>query len=146
MAVKAGNYLGPQLQGYRGVTQGYHLSSTVLNVVLDAVIRHWVTVVAPTESGAEGLGDTIQELAKFSYVDERLVLPPWPERLQRALNVIAEIFDQVGLHKNSGKMVIIACQPCFIPGVLTNLEYTRRLTGISPSYQERLQRRVECPE
>ena len=115
-------------------------------MVVNAVIRHWMKVVAPTESGTEGLGETIQELAKFSYVDDRLVLLPWPERLQRALNVLAEIFDQVGLHKNAGKMVINACQPCFIPGVLTDLEYTRRLTGISSSYQERLQRIVEFPE
>ena len=34
-------------------------------VVVDAMIRQWVTVVAPMEAGAEGLGGTIQELANF---------------------------------------------------------------------------------
>ena len=36
------------------------LSPKVFNVVVvDAVIRHWVMVVAPTETGTEGLGETI---------------------------------------------------------------------------------------
>ena len=53
--------------------QGNPLSPTVFNVVVDAVIWHWVTVVAPTEAGAEVLGDTIQDLAEFFYLDDGLV-------------------------------------------------------------------------
>ena len=45
----------------------------VFNVVVDSVIRHWLTVVAPTEVGTEGLGETIQELAAFFYMDDGLV-------------------------------------------------------------------------
>ena len=49
--------------GYRGATQGNPLSPTIFNVVIDAVICHWVTVVTPTASGTVGLGLTIIDLA-----------------------------------------------------------------------------------
>ena len=35
-------------------------------MVVYAVTGHWVAVVAPMEAGAEGLGETIQELEDFS--------------------------------------------------------------------------------
>ena len=35
----------------------------IFNGVLDAVIRHWVTLVTPTEEGTGGLGLNIIDLA-----------------------------------------------------------------------------------
>ena len=51
MVAKAGRHFGHLLKGYRGVTQGNSLPPTIFNVVVDAVICHWVTVVTPTEAG-----------------------------------------------------------------------------------------------
>ena len=45
---KSGGYYETQFKGYHGVTQGHPLTPIILNVVVDAVIRHWVTVVAAT--------------------------------------------------------------------------------------------------
>ena len=50
-----GYFLLP-FKGYPGITQGNPLSPTLLNMVMDAVICHWVMVVAPTEEGMEVLG------------------------------------------------------------------------------------------
>ena len=50
MVAKIGGYFAPPFKGYLGVTQGDPLSPTVFNVVVDALIRHWVTVLAPTEA------------------------------------------------------------------------------------------------
>ena len=122
MVAKAGGYFSPQ--GYRGLTQGEPLSSTVFNMAVDAVIRHWVMVVAPTEAGAEGLGDTIQELRGFFYAGERRVALPQPERLQRAFNILTELFGQLGICKNVWKKVIMACRTCFIPGGFSDSAYT----------------------
>ena len=48
MISRAGRYFGLPFKGYRGMTQGYPMSPTLFNVVVDAVIYHWETVVVPT--------------------------------------------------------------------------------------------------
>ena len=42
MVARAGEYFGTGFKGARGVTQGDPLSPTILNVVVDAVVRHWL--------------------------------------------------------------------------------------------------------
>ena len=44
MVAQAGGYCGTVFKGARGVTQGDPLSPTIFNVVVDAVVRHWVTM------------------------------------------------------------------------------------------------------
>ena len=56
MVARAGRYFGLLFKGYRGVIEGNSLFPTLYNVVMDAVIRYWVTVVAPTKEVMEGLG------------------------------------------------------------------------------------------
>ena len=46
MVARAGGYYGNGFKGERGVTQGNQLSPTIFNVVVDAVVRHWVTLAA----------------------------------------------------------------------------------------------------
>ena len=60
---RAVGYYIPTFKGYHIVTQGDPLSPTLFNVVMDAVIRHWVTVVAEMEEGMEVLDLMIQYLA-----------------------------------------------------------------------------------
>ena len=62
VAAKAGGHYKPAFQIHRRVTQGGGgLSPTILDVVLDAVICHWVAVVGDPQEGAgqEGLVTTI---------------------------------------------------------------------------------------
>ena len=42
MVARAGGYYRTAFGGERDVTQGDPLSLTIFNVVVDAVIRHWV--------------------------------------------------------------------------------------------------------
>ena len=77
----AGGYFGRPFKGYQDITQGELLSPTILYVVVDAVIRHWVTVVTPTEAVTGGLCLTIIDLATYFYADDGLVAPTQPERL-----------------------------------------------------------------
>ena len=44
MVARAGGYYGTRFKGARGVTQGEPPSPTIFNVVVDAVVRHWVTL------------------------------------------------------------------------------------------------------
>ena len=133
MVEKSGGYFGPPFQVYGGLTQGYLLSHTVFNVVVYTMIRNWVTVVAPTEAGADGLGETIQELEVFSCADCRLVASPQLERLHRVFDILTDLFGWLGLRTNIRKMLIIAFRPCFIPVVFTKSAYMQLVTGIVPS-------------
>ena len=59
MVSRAGGYYGEVFKGARGVMQGDPLSPTIFNVVVDAVVRHWIDgLVAETaekgETGREG--------------------------------------------------------------------------------------------
>ena len=45
MMGRAGGYYGTAFQGARGVTLGDPLYPTIFNVVVDAVVHNWVTVV-----------------------------------------------------------------------------------------------------
>ena len=59
MVARAAGYYGTAFRGERGVTQGNPLSPTIFNVVVDAVIRHWVNGIvdeaeAKEETGREG--------------------------------------------------------------------------------------------
>ena len=54
MVERAGGYYGEALKGDRGVTQGDPLSPTIFNVVVDAVVRHWIEgLVAETAEKGE---------------------------------------------------------------------------------------------
>ena len=50
-------------------------------MVVGAIIRHWVTVVTPSEEGIGGLGLTIIDLSKYLYADDGIVASTQPERL-----------------------------------------------------------------
>ena len=56
IVARAGGYYGKSFKGERGVTQGYPLSPTIFNVVVDAVVRHWVNglVDKTEEKGKRG--------------------------------------------------------------------------------------------
>ena len=58
MVASTGGYYGAAFKGARGVTQGDPLSHTIFNVVVDVVVRHWVTVIV---EGSEERGYCGQE-------------------------------------------------------------------------------------
>ena len=105
MVTKACGYFGRPFKGYQGVTQGDPLPPTIFNLVVDAVIRHWVTVVTPNEAGTGGLSLTIIDLVDYFYANDGLVPSTQPERLQRAFDVLTGLFDQVELQTNTVKTV-----------------------------------------
>ena len=49
IVTRTGGYYGASFKRFHRVTQGHPLSTTISNVVLDAVLHHWVTVVEATE-------------------------------------------------------------------------------------------------
>ena len=149
MVARAGVYHETAFKGERGVTQGDPLSPTIFNVVVDAVVRHWVTgVITDTEERAE-LGKEGRQQADLFYVGNGMVASYDPRWLQGAFKNLVGLFDRVGLLINVGKTVGMVCQPCQAAGSLSEAAYGRRVTGEGPTYMESLKGQVshrECRE
>ena len=56
MVAQAGGYYRAAFQGEIGVKQGNPMSPTIFNVVVDTVVRHWVTGVIAEAEARGGLG------------------------------------------------------------------------------------------
>ena len=120
-----------RLRGIGGVTQGDLLSPTIFNVVVDAVVRHWIDgLVAETAEKGETGREGQPQLAVF-YADDGIVVLSDPAWLQGAFSALVAISDRVGLRTNVGKTVIMACNPCWAgAGNRTETSFSRSLTGV----------------
>ena len=65
MVVRAGGYYRAAFKVDFGVTQGCPLFSTIFNVVVDAVVRHWVAVMV---EGAREQGERGKEGRRQNYL------------------------------------------------------------------------------
>ena len=111
MVSRAGHYYGAPFAGSRGVTQSELISPTILNMVVDVVIRHWEMVVAGEDAVPEGFCREVQKLASLFYADDSLRASLHPDRLQEALNILTGLFYRVVLLTKMNKKVGMVCQP-----------------------------------
>ena len=146
MVAQAGGYYGTAFGGVRGVTQGDPMSPTIFNVMVDAVIRHWVTGVLEESEARGELGQEGGHQAALFYADNGMVASSDPVWMQGAFNALVVLFDRVGLQTNVRKTVGMVCHPCQAAGNLTTAAYMRRITGDGQSYRERLRDQVACKE
>ena len=134
MAERAGGYYGATFKGARGVTQGEPLSFTIFNVVVDAVVRHWLEGLQNVndEKGTTGGG----HFSAVFYADDGMVGALDPAWLQGAFSALVAIFDRVGLQTNVDKTVSMACHPCRAGyGNCTTEGYRQRITGDGSSFR-----------
>ena len=82
MVARAGGYYGTAFKGAQEVTQGKSLSPTIFNVVVDAVVRHWVKLeVEDAEKRGERGKEGSHQAALF-YADDGMVALSNPRWLQ----------------------------------------------------------------
>ena len=112
-------------------------SISMFNIVVDAVIWHWVTLVYGEEDVPYDFRQAVQCLAVLFYVDDRLLDSPRPARLQAALDVLTGLFDTVGYCNNANKTVGVVCQTYQMAGGNLEAAYQQRVSGFGPSFQER---------
>ena len=73
MVARTGSYYGKGFKGEQGVTQGDPLSPTIFNVVVDAVVRHWLQL-ATQEAGRRGeRGIEGRHQAALFYADDGMI-------------------------------------------------------------------------
>ena len=116
------------------MTQGDPLSPTIFNVVVDEVVRNWLTVMV---EGAEEWGDNGKEgrhQASLFYVDNGMVASSDPRWLQGSFSTLTGMFDRVGLRTNFGRTVSMIYHSCQAAGTQSESAYERRITGEGPTY------------
>ena len=128
------------------MTQGNPLSPTIFNVVVDAVVRHWVTLEVEEAEKRGERGKEGRHQADLFYADNGMVAPYDPRWLQWAFNALVGLFERVGLCTNVGKTVSMTCRPYPAAGNQSEVAYGRKMTGEGPTYCERQKERVECGE
>ena len=137
MVARAVRYYGAAFKGCYEVMQGYLLSPTISNVVVGAVVRHWVTVML---EGAEERGERVKEgrhQAALFYADDGMVASLEPRWLQGAFSTLVGLFDRVGLRTNVRTTVGMVCLPYQAAGTQSEAAYGRQMTGEGPTYRER---------
>ena len=111
MVAMAGGYYGAAFMGARGVMQGDPLSSTIFNVVADAVVRHCVAVMV---EGSEERGERVQEGRHQNvlfYAGDGMVASSDPRWLQVTFSTLVGLFNWVGLRNNAGTTAGMVCRP-----------------------------------
>ena len=144
---KMGSYHGDAFQAERGVTQGDIVSPTIFNVVVDTIIRYWLTLVSDDGRDAvEGFSVQVRERQTLFYADDGFLASRSPEFLQQAFTCLIGLFERVGLQTNVDKTKTMTCFPGYIGGRMLSPAYKRRMTGEGESIRDRQRRRVECPQ
>jgi hypothetical protein len=144
VVAKQGGHFGVAFPATRGVTQGDIVSPTIFNIVVDAIVRHWLTLVLDDGSEVNGFGRMVREQLVLFYADDGLLAARNHLWLQMALSRLCELFERVGLRTNVQKTKTMTCTPGYISGQVAVPAYRRRMEGVGESYRERQRRRVEC--
>ena len=107
-----GGYYGEAFKGARGVTQCDPLPPTIFNVVVDAVVCHWVTMALAEAEKRGERGNEGRHQAALFYADNGMVASSDPRWLQWASDTLVSLFERVVLRTNFGKTVSMVFRPC----------------------------------
>ena len=135
MVERVGGYYGTAFRGERGVTQGNPLSPTIFNVVVDAVVRHWVAVMVEGEEARGERGQEGRHQAALLYADNCMVASLDSLWIQGACDTLVGLFDRVGMRANVEKTVGMVCHPCQAAGNHFEAAYRRQIMGKGPTYR-----------
>ena len=130
MVCRAAGYYGQPFKAGRGITQGGPLSPKLLNIVVDAVVWEWM--VQLRQDGDYNDGMIAEFMATFFavfYVDNAYLASRDAGFLQHALNLLVDLFEQVGLQTNTAKTQTMICTPGRIRTQLPLESYRRMMVG-----------------
>ena len=139
MACRASGYYGRVFRADRGVTQGGALSPKVFNLMVDAIVREWITQLE--ERGVDM--EDIRNLVACFYADDGLVAARDADTLQKAFDILTGLFDRVGLRTNTTKTEVMICVAGRIRTPLDQDAYEARMSDLHRA--ERKGRKVEFP-
>ena len=143
MVAQLGGYYGLEFKGSIGEMKGEPLSPIIINVVVDVVVRHWVTVIVESAEERNGRGQEVRHQNSLFYADDVMVVSSCPRWLQGSFNTLLGLLNRVGLKTSVGKTVGMVCRPFQAAGMQLATAYGRRMTVVGNSYQERQRGRFQ---
>ena len=126
-------YYGGPFQAFRGVTQGGPLSPRIFNMMVDALVREWLRRLLGEETARYGYGAAVRELMAILYADDTILASRDPVALQKALDIIVELSERVGLRTNTSKTKVMTCLPGKIRTRLSREAYNNSREGMHVS-------------
>ena len=102
MVAGAGGYYGGAFKGAQGVTQGDPLSPTIFYVVVEVVVRHWVTMALDEAEKRGDRGKEGRHQSSLFYADDDMLASSDPRWIQWSFNALVSLFGRVGLRTNVG--------------------------------------------
>lgn len=109
---KQNGYHGRPFHATRGVTQGDIISPMLFNIVVDVIVRYWLSVESPfPETSRDGIGHKILDHQVLFYADDGLLASTNPNWLQKSFDSLVLLFARMGLKTNVKKTVSMTCTP-----------------------------------
>jgi hypothetical protein len=112
MVCQASGYYGAPFHAGRGITQGGPLSAKLFNILVNTVA--WECFRRLCEEnvlGEEKSDHLVETFFAIFYVDDAYLALQDPAFLQRAIDLIVELFARVGLKNNVGNTRVMICTP-----------------------------------
>jgi hypothetical protein len=115
----------------------------MFNIMVDAIVPEWFRQVLGDEVARDGVGEAVQLFIALFYVDNGRIGSRDPEQVQRAFDILIDLFERVGLFTNVGNMKAMICIPGRIRTKLSEEVYERSRFGFCTA-EAWERRRVEC--
>ncbi len=106
-----GGCYGSPFLAQRGVTQGNPLSSLMIDMCVDAVVREWLHQAIDDGAARKGIRDDVAKWLVAFYIDDGLVASRDPVWLRLSFDILVSLFERIGLYTNATKTKVMTCVP-----------------------------------
>jgi hypothetical protein len=130
----------------RSVTQGDIPSPTIFNMIVDTVVRYWVSEILEDEDTAIDGGAGWLEISALFYADDGFLSSHNADKLQKSNNFLVELVHRMKLYPKKIKTKSMACLPGSIQGHISGSEYDRRMQGEGETFEVRTRKKVQCSQ
>jgi len=89
---KQADFFGVPLYQHSGQITGSILCPLIFNIVVDSVVRYWMTIMVDEGGTSAMTGLTVMELLLLFYADDGMIASRDPAWLQEALTVLVALF------------------------------------------------------
>ena len=131
------SYNRPQFRENRGTTQDELASTTLFNVTVDSVVRHWLSLMVEDEVVIQyGIVHVVEQSLGVFYIDDGILGSRDLEWLHGKLNVLIRLFRRIGLAANVKTLNTMTCQPGAIISGISEEAFGQNITGKGATYRE----------